>query len=127
MKTWKIVLGVVLVFVLGMCAGALVTHRIYHKKIRELVANPPAVRHFMVRTMSRQLHLTPAQQVEVDNAIRDAQREFQAVRKQVQPQIQDILHRAEDRIRQQLDASQRARFDAFVERQEKRWQNPKMD
>ncbi|MSR65502.1 MAG: hypothetical protein EXS18_06940 [Verrucomicrobiae bacterium] len=127
MKQWKVVIGVLLVFVLGILAGALVTHRIYQRKIREIASSPVTVRHFMVKAMTRQLRLTPAQQVEVENTIHDSQREFQAIRKQVQPQVEDILHRAQDRIRKQLDVSQREKFDKFVEQQEKRWQNPKID
>src|ERR1051326_5432639 len=127
MKRWKVVFGVLLVFVFGMLAGAIVTHRIYQRRLHLLMSGPPAVRQFMVRAMTRELRLTPAQRVEVDSAIHDAQLELQTIRKEVQPQVEDILHRAEDRIRKQLDVSQREKFDRFVEQQEKRWQNPRID
>jgi uncharacterized protein YneF (UPF0154 family) len=127
MKRWKVVVGVLLVFVFGMLAGAIVTHRIYQRRLHHLMSGPPAVRQFMVRAMTRELRLTPAQRVEVDSAIHDAQLELQTIRKEVQPQVEDILHRAEDRIRKQLDVSQREKFDRFVEQQEKRWQNPRID
>lgn len=127
MKRWKVIVGVLLVFVFGMLAGAIVTHRIYQKRIQHLTSGPPAVRQFMVRAMTRELRLTPAQQVEVDNAVHDAQREFQAVRKQVQPQVEDILDRAVDRVRKQLDVGQREKFEKWVEQQRGRWRNPRID
>ena len=127
MKRWKVVVGVLLVFVLGAFTGGLVTHRIYQKRIHNLMSGPPAVRYFMVRAMTRELRLTPAQQVEVDNAIRDAQQEFQSIRKQVQPQVEEIIQRAEERVRKQLDAGQKEKFDKWAEQQRSRWKNPRID
>lgn len=122
MKKWKVIVGIALVFLLGVAAGALVTHRVYQKRFREITSGgPPAVRHFLVRVLTRQLRLTPAQQVGTDDAIHDAQKEFQVIRKEVEPRVEDILNRAKERIRQQLDVEQRAKFDQIVEQHRRRW------
>lgn len=123
MKPWKVVVGVLLVFMLGVLIGALGTHRYYMKRLHEMAEGPAGIRQAMVRGLTWRLRLTPAQKVETDNAIRDAQKEFQGIRKEVQPRVEVILQHAEDRIRAQLDIKQREKFDKIVAEHKGRWQN----
>ena len=127
MKKWKVIVGILLIFMLGCFTGGLVTHRRYHRIITQFTSGPAGAREGMMRMLTRRLHLTLAQQVEVDNAIHDAQRDFAAVRKEVQPRVEGILDRAQERIRKQLDVGQREKFDRIIEQHKSRWQNPQVD
>ncbi|HEY6229510.1 MAG TPA: hypothetical protein VI282_20485 [Verrucomicrobiae bacterium] len=127
MKNWKTMSSVVLVFVLGMLVGIVGTHRFYQKRLREFTAGPIPLRQAMLRGLAWRLHLTAEQRVETDNAIRDAQRQFQEIRKEVQPQVEEILQRAEERIRAQLDVKQREKFDRLIEEHRNRWRKSQVE
>jgi uncharacterized protein YneF (UPF0154 family) len=128
MKKWKVIVGIALVFLLGVATGALVTHRAYQRGIKSFTeGGPTGVRSMMVKMMTRRLDLTPAQQVEVDTVVREAQREFQVIRQEVQPRAEEILDRATERIRKQLDVKQREKFERIVEQHRQRWHDAKVD
>ena len=127
MKPWKVVIGVLLVFFLGALIGALGTHRYTMKRLHAMAEGPVGIRQAMVRGLTWRLRLTPAQQVETDNAIREAQKEFQGIRNEVQPRVEVILHSAQDRIRAQLDIKQREKFDKIVAEHKGRWQNMQVE
>lgn len=121
MKRWKVVVGVMAVFALGVLAGGILTHGFYQKLILRVSKGPTEFRRVMVEHLSRQLDLTESQRVEADRIIREAQTEFQEIRKEVQPQVEDILKRAENEMRAQLDEKQRERFNKLIEKRKSRW------
>jgi len=127
MKKWKVIVGIALVFLLGACSGALVTHRIYKKAIEQFTGGPSSARNAIVKMLTRRLDLTPGQQSEVDDAIREAQKEFQSIRKEVQPRVEEVLDRTAERVRKQLDVPQREKFDQIVEKHRSRWSDGKID
>lgn len=131
MRTWKGVVSVlvatILIFLFGAFAGAVITHKFYVKRIQEMTSGPAGMRQVMLRGLTWRLDLTPSQEVEVDRAIREAQKDLLAVRSEVQPRIEEILNRSIAEIRGQLDDAQRAKFEKIVEEHRARLQNRKLD
>ena len=80
MKNWKVVVGVLGVFLLGMLAGGLVTARLVHQRAqRGFAAGFPRAAEFAARRLNRELRLDSDQQRQVLAALRDAQQEVRAV------------------------------------------------
>ncbi len=125
MKTWKAVLGVALVFLLGMIAGGLLTARVFRHRIQQAVlGGSPMVRELIVRRLSWQLRLDADQRGQVRTVVAETQRELQALRAQTRPQAQRILTDAEAQVRAVLRPDQAEKFDRLVARARARWDAP---
>ena len=126
MKNWKAVVGAILVFVMGGFAGSLTTvtivrHRLLHGNRGQMVAN------LIVRRLSWELRLDRAQRAQLRAIVSDGQKEMRTVRRQIQPQIEDILNRSETRVRQILRPDQQEKFDKLVAESRARWAESKDD
>lgn len=122
MKTWKLFAVLALVFVLGMAAGGLLTARIVQKRVQHVLAGgPDAVAEVIVRRACRQLRLDDTQRAQLHTVIVDAQRDVRAIRKTVQPQIQEVFSRAEVDIRKILRPDQLPRLDKILATEKARW------
>jgi Spy/CpxP family protein refolding chaperone len=118
MKNWKAIVGVLLVFVLGMAAGGLVTLGVIrHRWMR----GPQAMADFAVRRLSWELRLDAAQRQQLRAIVADTQQEMKAVGQQVQPQIEQTLGKAEHRVRAMLRPDQREKFDKLVAERKAHW------
>jgi len=122
MKHWKTILGICLVFVLGMLAGGLLTARIVDRRIRAFMQRgPDAVVELIETRLHRELHLDAAQQADVDKAIQQARVRLKAVRHEVQPRVDEAFLQAEADIRAKLRADQAEKFDKIIARTRARW------
>jgi len=123
MKNWKAILGVLLVFVLGVLAGGLLVHRVYQKKIQAVIAGrqPAVAPELLVRRMNFELRLTPEQRVQVIGIIRDTQRQLRETRQQVEPQVRANFQQMEQRINEVLTPEQQARFAKLMAERKARW------
>jgi len=115
MKAWKAILGIFLVFILGMATGALLEHGVarhplpfFHR------GGPQGVEDAIVRRWSRQLSMDDAQREQLRAIVRDAQLEIAPVRRQIRPQIEAVLERADTRIRGILRPDQQGKFDKLL-------------
>ena len=122
MKNWKAIIGIIGIFMLGMMAGGILTAKIIQKKVREVIlGGPEAVANVIVPQMSRQLGLDSQQREQLRVIVLDTQKEMKAVRKQVQPQIMEVLNRAEVKIRVLLKPDQLKAFDQLVVQGKAKW------
>lgn len=121
MKKWKAIIGVILVFILGAAAGSIVSHVVCQRRIESIVSGGPhAVRQIMLERLNRELKLDEDQRVRLKAIFNETHEEIKAERSKIQPQIDEILNRAEDRVRAILRPDQRERFEKFVlERKER--------
>jgi uncharacterized protein YneF (UPF0154 family) len=122
MKHWKVILGVVLVFVLGAGAGALVTHRIYQKRLQTFLRGGPAATEMIVRRMSLELDLRPEQRRQLAEIVRDTQRQLREARQRPDPQFRQIFQAMEQRIRAILTPEQQTKFDTLMAERKAKWQ-----
>ena len=98
MKNWKAIVGVIAVFVLGGLAGsfttiAVVRHRLVDGHGSQMMAN------FIVRRLSWELQLDHDQREQLRGIVHEGQTQLRAVRKQIQPQIEEALGQSEAKVR----------------------------
>ena len=125
MKKWKAIIGVILVFALGAVAGALVTHRVCQHRMESLVGGgSKAMREFIFNRMDRELKLDDSQRAQLKAIFQETHEQIKAVHGRIQPQVDEILSRADDRVRAILRPDQRERYEKFVqERKARRMRN----
>jgi hypothetical protein len=121
MKKWKAIIGVVLVFVLGAVAGAIVSHRVCQHRMETIVSGgPKAMREFIFKRMDRELRLDAGQRAQLQAIFQETHEQIKAVRGKTQPQVDEIINRADDRVRAILRPDQRDKFEKFVEERKAR-------
>jgi hypothetical protein len=121
MKGWKAVIGVVIIFLLGAAAGALVMHGIDHQRIEGFMRGEPGMtRDFIVNRLNRELNLDAAQLVQLRTIVQETHAEMRDVRRQYRPQIEEILKRSQDRVRAILRPDQLERFNKIAAERKKR-------
>lgn len=114
----KAAFWVAIVFLLGAALGGVLgyvfTYRSYAAQATQL--SDQAKRHQRVVELTEQLHLTSAQAQQLDTIISGMQVEFKAIRKQVDPQIEDARQRGRNQVRAILTPEQKPGFEEFLRR-----------
>jgi len=124
MKNWKAIVGVIAVFVLGGLAGSITTigvvrHRLVHGHGSQMLAN------LIVRRLSWELRLDRDQREQLRIIVAEGQGEMKVIRKQIQPQMEDLLTRSEVKVRALLRPDQQEKFDKLVAERKARWASSK--
>jgi uncharacterized protein YneF (UPF0154 family) len=122
MKKWKAIVSIIIVFVLGVLAGALLTHKIYQHRVEGIMKGEPrTTREFIVQRLDRELHLDANQLEQVRAIVKETHTEMKKVRTQFRPQIEEILARSQEKIRALLRPDQREKYEKIIaERKKKR-------
>jgi uncharacterized protein YneF (UPF0154 family) len=122
MKKWKAIVSIIIVFVLGVLAGALLTHKIYQHRVEGIMKGEPrTTREFIVQRLDRELHLDASQLEQVRAIVKETHTEMKKVRTQFRPQIEEILARSQEKIRALLRPDQREKYEKIIaERKKKR-------
>jgi len=120
MKRWKLISGLLLVFVLGILAGAFGT-RIYLKdQFEHLRKDPKARQAFIMRKLSKELELTPGQKIKIEKIVEqlgEKRREFFLKNR---PEIKKIMDEGFAQIKKELDNDQQKKLDVLRAEFEKR-------
>lgn len=116
--TRKAVLWIVAVFILGAALGGVGGYVFAHRTVS---AAPPqltdeAKRHQKVAMLTTTLGLTTEQQAQIDTIFSDTSRQFQAVHKQSDAQIEVLRQQARDRVRAVLTPEQLPKFEQFMQK-----------
>lgn len=115
----KAAFWVAIVFLLGAALGGVLgyvfTYRSYAAQATQQLSDQ-AKRHQRVVELTEQLHLTSAQAQQLDTIISGMQVEFKAIRKQVDPQIEDARQRGRNQVRAILTPEQKPGFEEFLRR-----------
>jgi uncharacterized membrane protein len=111
MKKWKPILGACCLFILGACAGTLVTLRMTH---RAPARDSEAWGRVIVRQLSLRLALDASQREQVRTIVREGQQELREVNRQVQPRMRGVFDRAQERVRSILRPDQQEKFDRLI-------------
>jgi len=111
-------LWVALVFLLGASLGG-VSGYVFaghsHAETKPVLSDD-ARRAQKVLLLTKELNLTPDQQRQLDDAIRDAQGKFKAIREATQPQIDATRAQAREKVRSFLTSEQRPKYEAYLVR-----------
>jgi hypothetical protein len=119
MKKWKAIISIIVVFLLGSLAGALVTHEIYQHRIESFIRGEPK-RELIVRRLSHQLNLDTAQVAQLRAIVEETYAGIKSVRKQIRPQIEEILESSQNRVRAILRPDQREKYEKIIAERKKR-------
>ena len=123
MKRLRGCLLVLFIFGCGLLAGGFLGAAFgwvgfFHKVVK---GGPDALREVVVQRAREDLRLTREQDALVKQIVSDTSSELDAAVKEARPRVEEILGRAEDRVREVLDEKQRSKFDPFVNKGRKRW------
>jgi Spy/CpxP family protein refolding chaperone len=111
MKKWKVVIGIIAVFILGAVAGGVVGHGICWNRPHWGEIHP---REEVVRKLSHKLHLDDAQKAQVEVIVNDAHNQMREMRRETQPKIDSIMGNAQAKIRAILRPDQKAEFEKLI-------------
>lgn len=121
MKQWKAIASVIFVFLLGALAGALVTHAVYRQKVENIIKDEPGtMREVIVQRLSRKLNLDATQLEQVRAIVKETHAEMKNVRKQIRPQIDEILTRSQTKVRAILHPDQLEKYEKILAERKKR-------
>jgi len=122
MRTFRRILGILLIFLFGVFIGAAVTGAGVTQKIRELVlGGPEAVMDVVVKRLDHELKLDGEQKRKLQGIVDDATIRLRQSRAKVQPEVEQTLREAEDRTRAILYPNQVKKFDEMVAKNRERW------
>jgi hypothetical protein len=124
MKNWKAIVGVIAIFVLGGLAGSITTiglvrHRLVHGHGSQMLEN------LIIRRLSWDLRLDRAQRSQLRVIVAEGHEEMKVIRKQIQPQVEELLTRSEAKVRAMLRPDQVEKFDKLVAERKARWASSK--
>ena len=118
-RNWAGILGVCLVFALGMVSGAAVTIRVFRARTEQMLFSPQAGATMMDRVgdrLSARLNCDPHQREELRNILFDARRDLRQTKMQIAPQLREVFGQTASRIRGILREDQLKTFDAMIAR-----------
>jgi hypothetical protein len=120
MKNWKAIIGVIAIFILGGLAGSITTiglvrHRLVHGHGSQMFQD------LIVRRLSWELRLDRDQRTQLRVIVAEGQGEMKVIRKQIQPQVEDLLTRSEAKVRVLLRPDQQEKFDKLIAERKAQW------
>ena len=125
MKRWKPILGVLLVFLLGAVAGAVIEHHVDRHRVEAyLSGRGGAPVDLIVRRLSRALDLDAAQRDQVRAIVTETHREIVEIRKPVRERVEAAIDNSRTRVRAILRPDQQATFDRIQAERRKRRERP---
>jgi hypothetical protein len=120
MQKWKIIAGLLLVFVLGTLTGALGTGMVLKRQHPFFSRQPEDRKAFIMKRLSRKLDLSAEQKVRIEAIIDRVQAEaFQKMR-EGRRFMREHLEKGFAEIRQELTPDQQRRFDQMKAERERR-------
>jgi Spy/CpxP family protein refolding chaperone len=114
MKSWKAIVGITAVFLLGVLAGGLLTAGIIRHRFRHRGD-------VIVRRLSSKLDLDETQREQLRVIVTDAEEQIRVLRQQVQPQVETVLTQAEAKVRLILTPDQIEKFNKIVAERHAKW------
>lgn len=128
MKNWKAILGVIVVFLLGMAAGVFGTRAVAVKRLQRVLHGQTVfTAEEITRRLSWQLHLDAAQRQQILALVQAAQVQITDARSQCQPKILAALDDFDVKARPILRPDQVEKFDKLVAERKAKWANYKSD
>lgn len=119
MKKWKAIISIIVVFLLGSLAGGLVTHEIYQHRIESFIRGEPK-RELIVQRLNHELNLDTAQLAQLRVIVKETDAGIKNARKQIRPQIEEILESSQNRVRAILRPDQLEKYEKIITERKKR-------
>ena len=120
MKTWKLISGATLLFILGGLAGLLLAHYIQGYGPPPWEHDPKGRSAAILARLSKDLDLTDDQKLKVGEIIEETEGKVEGRLSLIEPEMRALIDESFNRIEEQLDKTQKERLRAFRERMDKR-------
>jgi Spy/CpxP family protein refolding chaperone len=120
MKRWKLLAGIILVFILGLVVGSMGTYVLFGHGFRHFEHKDPAARNVeILEHFRKQLSLTDQQATRVKAIIEQMEIKRMEYFRKSREDLKQILESGFALIRQELTPEQQKQFDAFRAKMEK--------
>lgn len=112
MNSFKTILGVLLIFILGAVTGGFVTAALAKKGADRLLSGgSDLVSDVVVRRLGSQLDLSADQKSKLNTIVEEARGKIKSIRAEAQPKVKDVLETAAGEIRAILTPEQQKKFE----------------
>jgi len=121
MKSSRAILGVVLVFLLGILCGILATHLMYKYRIDSILSGRAQTREeIIVNKLDRKLGLDKRQEEQIRTIVHDTHEEIKALRSHLRPQTEALIEKAQAKISIILTPEQRRKYEQMIAERKER-------
>jgi len=121
MKSSRAILGVVLVFVLGIVCGILATHLMYNYRFESILSGRAQTREeAIVKRLDRKLDLDKRQEEQIRAIVHETHEQTKALRNQLRPQTEAIIEKAQAKISMILTPVQREKYEQMIAQRKER-------
>lgn len=122
MNRLKLWVGILLLLVLGALVGSLITGMLVKQRIvhfRE--GRPGAKRAYFVNKLARDLNLTEAQRIKIEEIMGQTHEKLSELRKKHRPEFEKIREESFKQIKKELNEEQKQKLDELSQRFRKRF------
>ncbi len=113
---WKLISGLLLVFVLGILAGSLGTGFYLKHRLAPLIKEPRARKTFIMKNLSKELNLTSDQKTKIDPIVEQMLEKRREYYLKNRPEIKAIMDQGFAQIREELNEDQKKKLDGLREK-----------
>ena len=110
---WKLVLGLLLVLVLGILAGAIGTGFYLKYKVTPLEKGSRGKEAFIMERLSKELKLTPNQKSKIGPIVEQMIEKRREYHHRIRPEIKTIMDQGFTQIEQELNEDQKKKLEAL--------------
>jgi len=112
---WKLISGLLLVFVLGILAGSVGTGFYLKHRLVPLIKEPRARKSFIMKRLSKKLDLTPDQQTKIEPIVNQMIEKRREYYRKTRPEIKTIMDQGFSKIKAELSEDQKKKLDELRE------------
>ena len=113
---WKLILGLLLVFVLGILAGSVGTGFYLKHRFAPLIKEPRARKTFIMKKLSKELNLTLDQKTKIEPIVEQMIEKRREYYLKNRPEIKTIMDQGFAQIREELNEDQKKKLDGLREK-----------
>ena len=125
MKKWRLIVGVILVFILGLLVGSLGT-RFHHRDWSEPFGKDSSARKAVfLKKLTKELSLTEGQQKEFKGIVEETDKKLEAFGLERRAEIKTIIDQSFSRMKEKLDPEQQKKLEELKARHEARLKDKK--
>lgn len=115
MKRSRPIIGIVLVFILGIFCGSLATHLFYKCRFESILGDSAHSREeSILKRLDRGLDLDDRQEEQVRAIVHEAREEIKTARSRIRPQTEAIIEKAQVKIRAILTPEQGKKYERMI-------------
>ena len=113
---WKLISGLLLVFVLGILVGSLGTGFYLKHRLAPFIKEPRARKTFIMKRLSKELNLTSDQKAKIDPIVEQMIEKRREYYLKNRPEIKTIMDQGFAQIREELNEDQKKKLDGLREK-----------